>query len=90
MVWAVGAGSLILLILVVLGLWDLIRSRHKMESWQVVVWAVLIVLLPSIGLVAYLFWRLFHSEAMLDAVDYQQRQPGMRPGNEDVPPSSYT
>lgn len=90
MIWAAGAGSLILLILVVLGLWDLIRNRHKMESWQVVLWALLIVLLPVIGLVAYLFWRLFQSEAMQDAVDYQQRQPGMGRGNEDVPPSSYT
>lgn len=90
MVWAAGAGSLILLILVIVGLWDLIRSRHTMEGWQVVLWAVLIVLVPVIGLVAYLFWRIFRSEAMQDAIDFQQDQPGMGRKSDDVPPSSYT
>jgi len=75
MIWAAGAGSLILLILVVIGLWDLIRSRHKMEGWQVILWAVLMVLVPIIGLIAYLFWRLFRSEAMQDAIAFRQEQP---------------
>lgn len=87
MIWAAGAGSLVLLILVVAGLVDLIRSRHTMESWQVILWAALIVLLPVIGLVAYLFWRLFRSEAMRDAVEFREEQ---GPRKRTIPPSSYT
>jgi hypothetical protein len=45
-----------------------------MEVWQVIVWAALIVLAPVIGLVAYLFWRIFRSEAMQDAVDFRNEQ----------------
>ncbi|MGI9528345.1 MAG: PLD nuclease N-terminal domain-containing protein [Acidimicrobiia bacterium] len=90
MIWAAGAGSLILLILVVAGLWDLIRNRHTMEGWQVALWAVLIVLAPVIGLVAYLFWRLFRTEAMRDAIGFQQEQDGMRRPQDEIPPSSYT
>ncbi len=73
MVWALGAGSLLLFILMVLGLVDLIRARHSMETWQVVVWAATIVLLPVVGLVVFLFWRLSRSEAMQDAIDFQER-----------------
>ena len=79
---------MVLFVLAVVGLVDLIRTRHTMETWQVVVWAVLIVLAPVIGLVAYLFWRLFRSEAMQDAIDFQEQQPEM--GGKTTPPSSYT
>ena len=89
MVWVAGAGSFVLFVLAVVGLVDLIRTRHTMETWQVVVWAVLIVLAPVIGLVAYLFWRIFRSEAMQDAVDFQEEQPGMG-HRKTTPPSSYT
>jgi hypothetical protein len=66
-IWAAGGGSIVLLILAVVGLVDLIRNRDTMETWQVVGWAVLIVLVPVIGLVSYLFWRIFRSEAMQGA-----------------------
>ena len=68
MIWVAGGGSVVLLILVAIGLVDLIRNRDKMETWQVVVWAVLIVLIPIGGLVSYLFWRGFRSEAMQGAI----------------------
>lgn len=64
MIWAAGGASVVLLILAVAGLVNLIRNRDKMETWQVVGWAVLIVLVPVIGLVSYLFWRIFRSEAI--------------------------
>ncbi len=70
MAWMVGAGSLVLLILVILGLVDVARYREKMETWQTVVWVILIVFVPVIGLVAYLFWRLARSDAMQDSIDY--------------------
>lgn len=73
MIWALGAGSLLLFILMVLGLVDLIRARHTMETWQVVVWAATIVLLPVVGLVVFLFWRLSRTEAMQDAIDFQEQ-----------------
>ena len=68
MIWAAGGGSIVLVMLAVVGLVDLIRNRDKMETWQVVTWAVVIVLVPIIGLVSYLFWRIFRSEAMQGAI----------------------
>lgn len=80
MVW-IGTGSLIVAIVVIIGLVDLFRNRHTMETWQVVLWAALIVLIPLIGLIAYLFWRISRSEAMQDAmsVPRDQTPPGERP-----------
>ncbi len=71
MVWIAGAGSLLLLVLMVVGLVDLIRNRHKMETRQVAIWALVLVLLPGVGLVSYLLWRLARSESMQGAIDFQ-------------------
>ena len=54
MIWIAGAGSLLVLVLVVIGLVDLGRNRHEMETSQVVIWAIVVVLLPVVGLVGYL------------------------------------
>jgi hypothetical protein len=64
---------LLLIVLAVVGLVELIRTGDTMETWQVVVWAVLIVLAPVIALVVFLFWRLFRSEAMQDAIDLHEQ-----------------
>lgn len=76
----VGA-SIIIVILVAIGLVDLVRHRHTMEGWQVVLWAIVIVLIPLIGLIAYLFWRIARSEAMQDALSVPRDQlpPDQRP-----------
>ena len=82
MAYWLGAGaSLIVLIMWIVGLVDLWRNRHTMETWQVVLWAALIILIPAIGLIAYLFWRISRSEAMQDAlsVPRDQTSPGERP-----------
>ena len=81
MIWVAGGGSVVLLILAVVGLVDLIRNRDKMETWEAVVWAVLIVLVPIVGLVSYLFWRIFRSEAMQGAiaVNEERDNEGWRP-----------
>ena len=76
MIWAVGAGSVVLLVFVAIGLIDLIRNRHKMETHHVVIWAFVIVLVPLIGLVAYLLWRLSRSESMQDSIDFQNEFSG--------------
>ncbi|MEA2023879.1 MAG: PLD nuclease N-terminal domain-containing protein [Actinomycetota bacterium] len=79
--WLIGTGSVLLIALWVVGLVDLFRQRQKMETWQLVVWAALIILVPLIGLVTYLFWRISRSEAMDDALSVQRNDsdPGSRP-----------
>ena len=72
MIWIAGAGSVLLLVLVAIGLVDLIRNRHRMETYQVVIWAIVIVLVPVIGLVSYLLWRLARSDSMQESMDYQK------------------
>ena len=84
MVWMAGAGSLLLLVLLVIGLVNLIRNRHKMETSQVVIWAILIVLLPVIGLVAYLLWRIARSESMQDAIDFHDEYADKRGSTEII------
>lgn len=74
--WLIGTGSVLLIALWVIGLVDLFRYRHRMEMWQLIVWAALIILLPLIGLIAYLFWRISRSEAMSDALSVQHEEGG--------------
>jgi hypothetical protein len=35
-----------------------------MEKWQVVVWAIALILVPIAGLIIYLFWLIERSETM--------------------------
>jgi len=51
MVWAVGAGSLILLVFMILGLVDLFRNRSTMGTGALVAWTLFIVfvLFPVMG-----------------------------------------
>jgi hypothetical protein len=75
-IWIAGAGSLLVLVLVVIGLVDLARNRHEMETSQVVIWAIVVVLLPVVGLVGYLLWRLARSGAMRESMDFQDEHSG--------------
>ena len=79
--WLIGTGSVLLIALWVIGLIDLFRYRRNMETWQLVVWAVFIILVPMIGLVTYLFWPIMRSEAMLDALSVPRDDggPGSQP-----------
>ena len=82
MFWIAGGGSLLLLILLVIGLVDLIRNRDTMETSRLTVWVIVLVVLPVVGLVIYLLWRLSRSDAMVDSMDYQSEHPidpGQRP-----------
>jgi drug/metabolite transporter (DMT)-like permease len=45
-------------VLVVLGLINLARNRHSMETRLVVKWALLLVLVPVAGVIGYWFFRL--------------------------------
>lgn len=69
MIYTAWAGlSLVIVVIWVFGLRDLLRHRETMETWQVVLWAVLIVIVPLVGIIPYLFWRLSRSELMADAM----------------------
>ncbi len=69
MVWvAMGSVSVVLVVVVIFGLVHLFRHSDKMTSGQKWGWAALIVLLPFVGLIGYLFWQLEHSDAMASAM----------------------
>ena len=76
MVWMVGAGSLVLLVFMVLGLVDLFKQRSSMSTGQTVGWALFIVIVPLVGLFSYLFWRISRSDAMEDSIAYNDRMGG--------------
>ena len=50
-----------LIALVPLGLVLLARDRHSMQTSQVVKWAILMVILPGLGVLGYLFRRIENS-----------------------------
>jgi len=75
-VWMVGAGSLVLLVFMVLGLVDLFKQRSSMSTGQTVGWALFFVIVPLIGLFSYLFWRISRSDAMEDSIAYNDRMGG--------------
>jgi len=75
MFWvAFGSVSVVLVILVVIGLVHLWRHSEAMTSGQKWMWAALIVLVPFIGLIGYLFWQIEHSDAMQPAMDHRQTE----------------
>ena len=75
MIWlAFGSVSVLLVVVVILGLVHLARHSDGMTSGQRVMWAALIVLIPFIGLIGYLFWQLEHSEAMESAMSGRRDQ----------------
>lgn len=79
MVWvAFGSVSVVLVALVIFGLWHLFNHSDKMSTGQKWGWAALIILLPFIGLIGYLFWQLEHSEAMSDAMSRSVETGGRR------------
>ena len=68
MAYWISAGAVLVVVLAIIGLIDLWRNRESMHTWQVVSWAILIIVIPLVGLIAYLFWRITRSEAMQDAL----------------------
>jgi hypothetical protein len=86
MVWLIGAGGLIIVALIAVGLADLIKMRDSISTSQFVLWAVLIVLLPAAGLIGYLFWRISRAESVQDAMSYHD---GNIEGGQSEPPVRY-
>ncbi len=83
MVWIAGSASLILLVLEIVVLIDLVKYRHSMETWQLVAWAVFILIVPVVGLVSYLLWRIARSDAMAESIEFQDKH---SKGKRQLPP----
>lgn len=75
MFWIAGAGTLLLLIVTVVGLVDVFRYRHRMKTSQVVAWSIFIVVLPFVGVISYVLWRISRSETMDDSIAFQGEHP---------------
>ena len=75
MIWLAGGGTLLLLVLLAVGIFDLMRNRDTMDTPRIVLWLIVLVVLPVVGLVIYLLWRLARSDAMVDAMDFQDEHP---------------
>ena len=75
MAWvAFGSVSLIGVVLVVIGLVHLSHHSEGMTTGQKVGWAALIVFLPFIGSIGYLFWQLEHSDVMEAAMNKDRQR----------------
>jgi hypothetical protein len=83
MVWIAGSVSLIVVVFEIIALIDLVKYRHSMETWQLVAWAVFILVVPFIGLVSYLLWRIARSDAMTESIEFQDKY---SKGNTKLPP----
>lgn len=75
MFWIAGAGSLLLIVVTVAGLVDVFRYRDRMTTSQVVAWSIFIVILPIVGVVSYVFWRVSRSETMQESMAFQDAHP---------------
>lgn len=75
MFWIAGAGSLLLLVVTVVGLVDVFRHRERMKTSQLVAWSIFIVILPFVGVISYFLWRISRSETMEESMAYQDDHP---------------
>jgi uncharacterized membrane protein YbhN (UPF0104 family) len=78
-----GSVSLVVVVLEIITLVNLVRFRRHLETWQVVLWAVFIVLVPLIGMTSYLMWRVSRSDALVDSIEYEEE---FSKGNKKLPP----
>lgn len=83
MVLIAGSVSLVVVVLEIITLVNLVRYRRHLETWQVVLWAVFIVLVPLIGMTSYLMWRVSRSDALVDSIEYEEE---FSKGNKKLPP----
>ena len=83
MVLIAGSVSLVVVVLEIITLVNLVRYRRHLETWQVVLWAVFIVLVPLIGMTSYLMWRVSRSDALVDSIEYEEE---FSKGNKELPP----
>jgi hypothetical protein len=83
MVWIAGSVSLVVVVLEIITLVNLVRYRHHLETWQVVLWAVFILVVPFIGMFSYLMWRVSGSDALLESMEFDEKY---SKSNKKLPP----
>jgi hypothetical protein len=83
MVWIAGTASLVLIVFEIIALIDLVKYRHSMETWQLFAWGAFILIVPLIGLFSYLLWRIAHSDAMEESMEFQDKY---SKGDRQLPP----
>lgn len=74
-----GAGALIVIAWII-GLVDIFRNRKMLGTGMLVVWVLVIVVIPVIGVISWLLYRISKSEAMIEAMDMGNARP------DDTPP----
>jgi uncharacterized membrane protein len=72
-VWLAGSVSLVVVLLEIIALVDLVRYRHRLETWQVVLWAVFILGVPLIVMTSYLMWRISRSDALVESMEFDEK-----------------
>jgi uncharacterized membrane protein YbhN (UPF0104 family) len=82
-VWIAGSVSLVVVVLEIITLVNLVRYRRHLETWQVVLWAVFIVVVPLIGMTSYLLWRISRSDALVESMEYEDE---FSKGDKKLPP----
>jgi hypothetical protein len=82
-VWIAGSVSLVVVVLEIITLVDLVRYRHHVETWQVVLWAVFILGVPLIGMTSYLMWRISRSDALVESMEFDEKY---SKGDKKLPP----
>jgi hypothetical protein len=82
-VWIAGSVSLVVVVLEIITLVDLVRYRHHVETWQVVLWAVFILGVPLIGMTSYLMWRISRSDALVESMEFDEEY---SKGDKKLPP----
>ena len=74
-----GAGVLVVIAWII-GLIDIFRYRHRLGTGMLVVWLLVIFVIPVIGVISWLLYRISKSEAMIEALEAGNTRP------EDTPP----
>ena len=83
MVWIAGSVSLVVIVFEIIALVDLVKHRHTMKTWEVVAWAVFILIVPLVGLFSYLLWRISRGDALAESMEFQDKY---SKGDTELPP----
>ena len=75
MIWVAGAGSLILVVVTAAGLVDVFRYWDHISTSQLVAWMIFILVVPIVGLLSYVLWRISRSDTMEESIDFQGEHP---------------
>ena len=75
MVWIAGAGTLLLVIITVAALVSVFGYRDHMKTSQLVTWTIFILVVPVVGVLSYVLWRISRSGSMEESMEFQHEYP---------------